>query len=155
MMMGRRVINRENKKIYQIIFNKIKVIGNRIENKNFTTGHRITKAIFPTTIIRPKANTNQIIPLKKYIKIIITTTHLNILSVRFFSTPERLRKFWLPVVIPLTNFALEQYLYIYPLKKKSPLNADVASKKALRGLSEGTHEPKPCFHSNTKVDEIQ
>ena len=61
----------------------------------------------------------------------------------------------MPFVIPLTNFALEQYLYIYPLKKKSPLNADVASKKALRGLSEGTHEPKPCFHSNTKVDEIQ
>lgn len=28
MMMGRRVINRENKKIYQIIFKKIKVIGN-------------------------------------------------------------------------------------------------------------------------------
>lgn len=41
------------------------------------------------------------------------------------------------------------------LKKKSPLNADVASEKALRGLSEGTHEPKPYFHSNTKVDEIQ
>lgn len=155
MMMGRRVINRENKEIYQIIFKKIKVIGNRIENNNFTTGHRITNAIFPTTIIRPKANTNQIIPLKIYIKIIITTTHLNILSVRLFSTSEMLRKFWMPFVIPLTNFALEQYLYIYPLKKKSPLNADVASKKALRGLSEGTHEPKPCFHSNTKVDEIQ
>lgn len=38
MMMGRRVINRENKKIYQIIFKKIKVIGNRIEdNNNFNT----------------------------------------------------------------------------------------------------------------------
>ncbi len=46
-------------------------------------------------------------------------------------------------------------LYVYLLKKKSPLNADVASKKALRGLSEGTHEPKTRFHSNTKVDEIQ
>ena len=106
MMMGRRVINRENKKIYQIIFKKIKVIGNRIENNNFTTGHRMTNAIFPTIIIRPKANTNQIIPPKIYIKIIITTTHLNILSVRLFSTPERLRKFWMPFVIPLTNFAL-------------------------------------------------
>ena len=106
MMMGRSVINRENKKIYQIIFKKIKVIGNRIEDNNFTTGHRMTNAIFPTIIIRPKANTNQIIPPKIYIKIIITTTHLNILSVRFFSTPERLRKFWMPFVIPLTNFAL-------------------------------------------------
>ena len=46
-------------------------------------------------------------------------------------------------------------LYVYPLKKKSPLNADVASKKALRGLSEGTHEPKPYFNSNTKGDKIQ
>ena len=64
MMMGRRVINRENKKIYHIIFKKIKVIGNRIEDNNFTTGHRMTNAIFPTIIIRPKANTNQIIPLK-------------------------------------------------------------------------------------------
>lgn len=74
MMMGRRVINKENKKIYQIIFKKIKVIGNRIENNNFTTGHRITNITFATTIIRPKANTNQIIPLKIYIKIIITIT---------------------------------------------------------------------------------
>lgn len=74
MMMGRRVINRENKKIYQIIFKKIKVIGNRIENNNFTTGHRIISITFATTIIRPKANTNQIMQPKIHKKVIITIT---------------------------------------------------------------------------------
>lgn len=84
MMMGRRVINRENKKIYQIIFKKIKVIGNRIEYNNFTTGHRMTNAIFPTIIIRPKANTNQIIPPKIYIKIINTTYQFCVVAIPLY-----------------------------------------------------------------------
>ena len=122
MMMGRRVINRENKEIYQIIFKKIKVIGNRIENNNFTTGHRIAKASFPSNIIRLKTNRNPIRPQKVYIKIIITTTHLNTLSVRFFFPLERLRNFWMPI---------HSFISIYQ-KKKSPLNADVASEKSVK-----------------------